>query len=73
MWFIFLLIHFFSFVLQLFSCKMGIRLPETVKKWHVQARCLSLHLSVSGTKTKCIKAYDMPCIVNKAFNPFRFQ
>lgn len=28
MWFIFLLIHFFSFVLQLFSCKMGIRLPR---------------------------------------------
>ena len=28
MWFIFLLIHFFSFVLQLFSCKMGIRLPK---------------------------------------------
>lgn len=28
----FLLIHFFSFVLQLFSSKWGIRLPETVKK-----------------------------------------
>lgn len=31
MWFIFLLIHFFSFVLQLFSCKMGIRLPSFKK------------------------------------------
>lgn len=30
MWFIFLLIHFFSFVLQLFSCKMGIRLPRKI-------------------------------------------
>lgn len=33
MWFIFLLIHFFSFVLQLFSCKMGIRLPNYVFVW----------------------------------------
>lgn len=35
MWFIFLLIHFFSFVLQLFSCKMGIRLPTPSVSWHV--------------------------------------
>lgn len=33
MWFIFLLIHFFSFVLQLFSCKMGIRLPLPFVPW----------------------------------------
>ena len=25
---------------------MGIRLPETEKKWHVQARCLSLLNSI---------------------------
>ena len=41
------IIWLLSFLLiSLVSLILGIRLPETEKKWHVQARCLSLLYSI---------------------------